>query len=775
MKKFRPLSKSLTYRIMAVVMVMMVAITGFVYYYVTVYMLKEAQLRYSGILMKHYEEFRRRLSDVYVAAENNVHDIERDIEHPDAMYGHMERIVRNNKGLKSCAVLFEPGYYPEKGYAFIPMIRRDTTDVIYTANTDSIYGYYQAKWYKECMAGDSGMWVGAKYDNKRFPDAKRRTLLTTYATPVHDLKGTSVGLLCVQLSIEPVSRDLRKEIKLINEKFEEGLRRHSYFFLVDHFGNYIIHPDKKRTENSSILEQTKETPGSIDENVVAKIVQGGDGEAMTDVDGVPSWIYYRTVKYVNWTMVIVVPKENLFHNGSVLNAIILLAMLIGLVAIYFICSQMIKNATKPLRSIALSAEEVALGNFSSQLPDVKSLDEVMMLRDSFEIMQTSLSLYVDKVRSTTAEKAAFENELSNARDIQMTMVPNQFPPFPERNDIDIYGMMEPAKSVGGDLFDFLIHDNHLFFCIGDVSGKGMPAALLMAVTRSLFHSISMEEWQPSRIMWRINRSICEGNKNNMFVTMFIGALDLETGHLDYCNAGHEAPLLSGRPLPIKRNKPVGALADWNFEGQETQLQPGDMLFLYTDGLSEARSQNKKRLGRAYVAQLVAQQHCDTTRQLVELMAKEVHGYAAGTEQSDDITLLAIKWEGFSRLCMRAVMDEIDRLKPFVLGVASQAGVDPKETKRIRGAVEEAVANVIHYGQATTITLQARKDDGQLIITIDDDGLPFDPTQGSATDLSIPANQRPPGGMGILMLQRMTDGLSYQRTDGHNILTLIKNI
>ena len=200
-----------------------------------------------------------------------------------------------------------------------------------------------------------------------------------------------------------------------------------------------------------------------------------------------------------------------------------------------------------------------------------------------------------------------------------------------------------------------------------------------------------------------------------------------------------------------------------------------MLFLYTDGLSEARSQNKKRLGRAYVAQLVAQQHCDTTRQLVELMAKEVHGYAAGTEQSDDITLLAIKWEGFSRLCMRAVMDEIDRLKPFVLGVASQAGVDPKETKRIRGAVEEAVANVIHYGQATTITIQARKDDGQLIITIDDDGLPFDPTQGSATDLSIPANQRPPGGMGILMLQRMTDGLSYQRTDGHNILTLIKNI
>ena len=509
---------------------------------------------------------------------------------------------------------------------------------------------------------------------------------------------------------------------------------------------------------------------------IGKAMLAHRGTCQTEVDGVMSRLYYRSIPHTNWTMVIATPKDVILSNAHMLNTIIQLVVLGGLVAIYFISRQMIRKSIRPLRSLALSAEEVAKGNFSSSLPDVKSTDEVSMLRDSFETMQTSLTDYVDEIKRTAAEQAAIKNELTNARTIQMAMVPNQFPPFPERSDIDIYGMMEPAKSVGGDLFDFLIRDNRLYFCIGDVSGKGIPAALLMAVTRSLFHSMSMSEQQPERIIWRINRGFCENNINNMFVTMFIGILDLSTGHLDYCNAGHEAPLLSNRPLPIKRNKPVGALSDWHFEGQETDVQPGDMLFLYTDGLNDARNQTGKRMGRARVAELAGQFAYDTAQQMVQQMADEAHRYAADTEQSDDITLLAIKWTGTaSQLSVNATFDEMGRLKPFVTDVTSQAGLSPKEAKRLRAAVEEAVANVINYSEATAITLKADKANGQLIITIDDDGLPFDPTQDSATDLSIPADQRPPGGMGIHMMQRMTDQLSYQRLDGHNILKLFKNI
>lgn len=187
-------------------------------------------------------------------------------------------------------------------------------------------------------------------------------------------------------------------------------------------------------------------------------------------------------------------------------------------------------------------------------------------------------------------------------------------------------------------------------------------------------------------------------------------------------------------------------------------------------------------------QLVNQQTYESAQQLVQLMEQEVHHYAADTEQSDDITLLAIKWKDQENgqpdsgnghepvtLNLKPLSGEIDRLKPYIVDVATKAGIDTKETKRLRAAVEEAVTNVVNYGQATFITLQAEKTDGRLKITIEDDGQPFDPTQDSPTDLSIPTDQRPPGGMGILMIQRMTDGQSYQRTDGHNILTLYKNI
>lgn len=773
------LAKRLTYRIMAMVLVMMAIITGMVYFFVRTYMYEEAQERYSGILQKHYEESRRRMSDVYVATKNNVHDIERDIDNPDMMYDHLRRIVSINPTIQSSTIMFEPDFYPGKGHDFMPMIRRDSTGVIYTANTDSIHGYQQARWYRECMEGDTGLWVGTYFDIRRFRDSKRRMMLTTYATPVHNRQGTPVGLLCTQLSIESMRKDLMGEIKEVNEKYEKGQSRQSYCFVIDHHGNYIIHPDRKRTLTTSFLDQTKETPDSIDDRVVARMVKGENGEAMMDDNGVYSWVYYRTLRYVNWTMVIVVPEDAIYHNGRMLNTIILLIVLFGLLAIYFICRHMIKKITMPLHYFALSAEEVAKGNFSSPLPDVQSSDEVRMLHDSFENMQMSLSIFVDELQKTTTSKAALERELKIASGIQMAMLPKTFPPFPERNDIDIYASMTPAREVGGDFYDYLLRDDRLFFCIGDVSGKGIPAALVMAVTRSLFHSIANEEMNPERIIQRINRAICDGNEASYFATMFVGILDLRTGRLDYCNAGHEAPLVAGRQLPIRPNLPVGALEEWVYEGQQMQLQSGDMLFLFTDGITEAKNHAGELLGRRHVLQLASEHINATAQQMVELMVEEVHRHAADAEQSDDITLLVIRWKEKDvkrkGLTLRASMDEIDRLKPYIEDVTQQVGIDVRESKRLRLAVEEAVANVINYGEATTITLQARVEDDQLELSIADDGKPFDPTAGSSTDLSLPPDQRPPGGMGIILLERMTEGLSYQRSDGKNVLTLMKMI
>jgi sigma-B regulation protein RsbU (phosphoserine phosphatase) len=368
--------------------------------------------------------------------------------------------------------------------------------------------------------------------------------------------------------------------------------------------------------------------------------------------------------------------------------------------------------------------------------------------------------------------------MTNARDIQMAMVPNQFPPFPERSDIDIFGRMEPAKSVGGDLYDFLIRDEQLFFCIGDVSGKGVPAALLMAVTRSLFHSIASSEQQPKRIMMRLNRAICDHNDANMFVTMFIGILDLRTGHLDYCNAGHEFPLVSGRPLAVIRNLPIGILIDWDYEWQETTLKSGDTLFLFTDGLNDAENAAGDRYGRQRVPELVDGHTDFTSQQLAELVKSEIGRYVGDTDQSDDLTMLIIKWQQptlhtplTAHLSMRADMDDIEQIDPFIAEASRQAGLTLKEAMHMRLALEEAVANVINHSQATFIDLDTLIDDNQLKVTIIDDGIPFDATAESPTDFSLPPDQRPPGGLGMMLLHQMTDQLDYQRTDERNVLTL----
>jgi len=429
---------------------------------------------------------------------------------------------------------------------------------------------------------------------------------------------------------------------------------------------------------------------------------------------------YRGVHPVGWVMVFVTPLDAIQSNAKRLNIIILAVMLLGLLVIYLFCRRQIKDIADPV----------------------------------------------------AMQKANLEHELKIANGIQMAMLTKAL--HSPSGAVDLYATLTPARDVGGDLYDYFIRDNSLFFCIGDVSGKGVPAALMMAVVRAMFRSETRRADSAAAIVDTMNHSICEESTAGYFVTMFVGILDLTTGHLDYCNAGHETPVVAGQPLNIIPNLPVGALPDWNYEGQKTQLQLGDMLFLYTDGLSEAKNTANEQMGRKHVLQLANEHSSDSPQQLVELMEAEAHRHAGGAEQSDDITLLAIKWQS-QGLTLSPSMDDIGRLQPFIEAVTTQAGIDGREAKRLRLAVEEAVANVINYGQATSITLHTSVEDNQLVLTIDDDGQPFDPTADSPTDFSVPADQRPLGGLGIMYLHQMTDGLAYQRVDGHNVLKIIKTI
>ena len=244
------------------------------------------------------------------------------------------------------------------------------------------------------------------------------------------------------------------------------------------------------------------------------------------------------------------------------------------------------------------------------------------------------------------------------------MLPKTFPPYPERDDIDIYGTLTPAKAVGGDLFDFYIRDNQLFFCIGDVSGKGIPASMFMAVARSLFRNISAHVAYPERIAYTLNNALSEGNETNMFVTLFTGVLDLATGHLCYCNAGHNAPLLVGRDvgdcnatlrpevreLPCKPNLPLGIMGEFQFEAQEVDLDPDTTIFLFTDGLNEAENAFHEQFGDERIVEVANRLLAKHEHQPINItyeMYQAVHNFVNGAEQSDDLTMLAIQYKGLS--------------------------------------------------------------------------------------------------------------------------------
>jgi sigma-B regulation protein RsbU (phosphoserine phosphatase) len=443
-----------------------------------------------------------------------------------------------------------------------------------------------------------------------------------------------------------------------------------------------------------------------------------------------------------------------------------------------------------LRKFADSADEIAKGNITASLPKIKTKDEMYRLRNSFETMQLSLVRQIEETKAINAEKGRMEGELQTARSIQMSMLPKTFPPYPDRDDIDIYGQLVPAKEVGGDLFDFYIRDEKLFFCIGDVSGKGVPASLLMAVTRSLFRTVSAHESQPARIMTTINESIAEDNDSNMFITLFIGVLDLPTGRLRYSNAGHDAPLLIGKAntgkLPCDPNLPIGIEANWKFTTQEAVIDPETIIFLFTDGLTEAENIYYDQFQEERIIETIRlSEH--TPQQLIQSMTEAVRQFTDQAEQNDDQTMLAIQYtkeqDNNARLCRTITLsnniDEVPQLAAFVDEICEAIGVDMSTAMSLNLAIEEAVVNCMDYaypaGTKGNINIEAKANDQRLKFVITDWGTPFDPTAKTEVDTTLPAEERPIGGLGIHLVRQIMDSINYERTDGKNVLTLRKKL
>ncbi len=402
-----------------------------------------------------------------------------------------------------------------------------------------------------------------------------------------------------------------------------------------------------------------------------------------------------------------------------------------------------------------------------------------------------------KVVNLSNEQERMESELNIARHIQMAMLPTRFPPFPDYQNFDAYGVVIPAREVGGDLFDFYIRDDKMFFCIGDVSGKGIPASLVMAVTRSLFRSLSSYVNSPAQIVSQMNDSLAgEGNDQNMFVTLFLGILDLSSGKLMYCNAGHDAPVWlsalgeSGLSyLPCAPNLPLGVLSCFTYTEQFAQLKAGDALFLYTDGLTEAENSAHELFGKERMLQVIGNMASGSSSpDLVDAMTKGIRTFVKEAEQSDDLTMFAFRLSSLrdgglsaltdqherSSLVMRNDIQQIPTLSEWI----DMIGLPQELNMPVNLALEEAVTNVMLYaypGKSGQVLVEADKSAKQVVFTISDTGIPFDPTQQDEPDITQSVEERSIGGLGIFLVRQIMDDVRYERKDNKNILTLTKKL
>ena len=610
---------------------------GFLFYQARETVRQEAVSRATQILDKTSLRMEGILNRVEVASNMTKWLVLRHPDKADSMFVYSWGLLRNNPDFYNCSIAFEPYYFKDKGRYFSAYTKHIGDSIRTIQGGSDHYQYFFADWYLMPQLLEKPCWTEPYMDLDVATNTSE--MVTSYCQTITNKQGQLIGVINISLSLSWLSQTISAVKPYPN----------SYSIMIGRGGTYFVHPDTTKITRQTIFTQTLEQPDTALTALGYAMQRGEEGMKHMSVDGKDCYVFYKPLGKTGCSMAIVCPESDIFGGFDRLRNSVRAIVLVGLLLMLYLFIRIITRELKPLRRLAHEAETIASGQFDAVLPDFERTDEIGQLSHSFGNMQQSLVKYIEELKTTTAQKASIESDLRIASDIQMGMLPEKFPTREDHDDVQLYASMTPAKDVGGDLFDFYFRDDKLFFCIGDVSGKGVPASLFMAVTRSAFRTVSAHESKPNRIVNTINNTIADMNKTNMFVTLFVGVLDLPTGLLHYCNAGHDAPLLVGAgvgELPCDANIPVGVMPEWDYSLQEAEIYTGTTIFLFTDGLTEAmNAENEEfqmdRINAVAVNALSQQQQ--EPHQLIARMTEAVHQFVGDAEQSDDLTMMAIQY------------------------------------------------------------------------------------------------------------------------------------
>ena len=708
------------------------------------------------------------LSSVETAINNLSWLVMENLGNPDYMYTLTEMVLRGNPHVYGSAIAFEPYYYREKGLFWSPFSYRKDGKILNKQLGTVDYDYHFMDWYQIPKLLGKPYWSEPYHD-----EGGADVIMSTYSCPLYDNDGKLFAVFTADISLQWFAFKVNSMKPYPN----------SLNYMIGRGGTYLVHPNSDAILNESIFANAIYNGNTLLKETAHKMTSGESGMAEFKEDEGLVYYFYTPIPSVGWSVAVACLRSDILGSLDHMTIIISIIGLLGLLLMGALCHYTIRKLTSPLARFADSAREIAGGTFDAPLPEISGKDEMKTLHDSFSHMQVSLVDYVQQLQETTANKERIESELRIARDIQMGMVPKT---FPNRSDIDLYAALQPAKEVGGDLYDFFIEDEKLYFIIGDVSGKGVPASLVMAVTCRLFRTLASHAGSPQMIAQSLNNTLADNNDSNMFCTAFIGILDLKSGELKYCNAGHNAPVLmdslSGATmLEVEPNLPLGLFEEFPYQEQMCTIGKNTAMFLYTDGVTEAENMEKALYTEERLLGKLSKLYGKTSEQIINGIIADVGLHSTDTEQSDDITVLCFKYlQAMEKeLILFNRREEIAKLAPFIEEFAAQAGLAEELVFSLNLALEEAVSNVVLYAyppdKKHTLTLVAKRDGDTVTFILSDTGKEFDPTAAPEADITLSAQEREIGGLGIFLVKQIMDSVEYQRIENKNILTLKKLI
>lgn len=638
----RGIAFKLIVSILAGVSVIFLAIFGYNYFYSQDLIVKYVEENAKNLAGRTIGQIDEVLSSVAKVPQNVAHVLKETSCSADELESLLRSVVRENEEIYGSTIAFEPYRFDPGKERYAPYFYKDADgDIRFSDLAGESYNYLHSDWYQIPRELQHPVWTEPYFD-----EGGGSIVMSTYSVPFYRLKdGKRVfaGIVTADISLLWLQR-IVSSIRIA---------RTGYGFVITKNGTFVVHPDEKIVMNETIFSLAEGRDDPALREIGRKMIRGGSGfiPFRSTVTEKMCWMVYAPSKASGWSVGVLFPQDELMSDVTHMNRTVLAIGIVGLLVLCVVIILIAQTITRPLRLLAGAAHTIAIGDLDRRIPRVRTRDEVGELAESLDYMKVSLKKYIEDLTEATAARERIEGELQVAHDIQMGILPKVYPPFPDRPEFELYAMLQPAKEVGGDLYDFFFLDErHLCFLVGDVSGKGVPASLFMAITKTLIKTKATQGIAPEEILGSVNQDLSMDNPSLMFVTLFLGILDVRTGKLTYCNGGHNPPYILRADGTIETvattdGMALGVMEDFAYQSKVLTLGMCDTLILYTDGVTEAMNEHHELFSEQRLEEVLLTSAKALPEELIRNILEAVLEYCRDVEQTDDITMLAIRFNG----------------------------------------------------------------------------------------------------------------------------------